>query len=390
MTDKDFSVTPWEVSGVVDYARLIRDFGTQPLTEELGRKFSALAGEKHLAIERGVYYSHRDLDLVLKDYEAGKKFFLYTGRGPSGPMHIGHIIQFYLTSWLQKRFGVNTYVQLTDDEKFLEEKSPTLEETNRWAKENALDIAAAGFDPDRTFIFQDTEYIGNIYRLAVKVARKVNFSVVRAVFGFTGETNIGFAFYPAVQVVPSLFEDSRCLIPCAIDQDPFWRVQRDIAESLGYRKAAALHSKFLPPLTGVAGKMSASMPETAIYLSDTPEQVRQKIWKNAFSGGRATIEEHRRLGGDPDVDVPYLWLQMFFEGDDAKLKKLHDDYVSGKLLSGEMKEVLIEKVTRFLKGHQERRERARDSLDSFTRSGRLASAMWAKTYGLDTKEINRG
>src|SRR5207253_4757930 len=88
------------------------------------------------------------------------------------------------------------------------------------------------------------------------------------VFGFTGETNIGMSFYPAIQVLPSLFEKKRCLIPSAIDQDPYWRIQRDIAEPLGYHKAAAIHSKFLPPLTGIQDKMSSSKPETAIYLND--------------------------------------------------------------------------------------------------------------------------
>ncbi|MEM0075834.1 MAG: tryptophan--tRNA ligase [Conexivisphaerales archaeon] len=378
--DEGYSVTPWSVSGVVDYDKLIKDFGTQPITPDLKERLLYLAGERHHSIERGIYYSHRDLDAVLNDFEKGNKFFLYTGRGPSGPMHIGHAIQFYMTSWLQKRFGANTYIQLTDDEKYLEEKNESLEETNKWAKDNILDIIAAGFDPEKTFIFQDTEYIGNIYKLAVKVARKINFSVVRAVFGFTGETNIGFSFYPAIQIVPSLFEKNRCLIPCAIDQDPFWRLQRDIAESLGYKKAAAIHSKFLPPLTGIAGKMSASAPETAIYLTDTANEIRKKIWKNAFTGGKATIEEHRRFGGNPDVDVPYLWLEMFFEESSARLKKIRDDYVAGKLLSGEMKEILIEKVTKFIELHQQRREKARELLDTFMHSGKLAKLMWDKIY----------
>src|SRR5206468_2413341 len=82
------------------------------------------------------------------------------------------------------------------------------------------------------------------------------------VFGFTGETNIGFAFYPSIQILPSLLEKRRCLIPSAIDQDPYWRIQRDIAESMGYYKAAAVHSKFLPALTGLQDKMSSSKQET--------------------------------------------------------------------------------------------------------------------------------
>jgi len=58
-------------------------------------------------------------------------------------------------------------------------------------------------------------------------------------------------------------------------------------------------------------------------------------------------------------------LRIFFEPDDNKLKQIYDDYKSGKLLTGELKAILIEKINEFLKGHQERREKARGQLDKF-------------------------
>ncbi|MDG6935092.1 MAG: tryptophan--tRNA ligase [Nitrososphaerota archaeon] len=373
--NSDFNVTPWEVTGQVDYAKLIKKFGTQPIGDDLKQRLFKDAGESHFAIRRGVYYSHRDLDLALTDFEEGRRFFLYTGRGPSGPMHLGHIIQFYFTSWLQRRFKANVYIPLTDDEVYLSERSPSLDVAQKWAFENSLDIVAAGFDPDHTFIFKDTEYLGRMYKLAIRVAKKINFSTAKAIFGFGGETNIGFLFYPAIQVVPSLFEHSRCLIPCAIDQDPFWRIQRDIAESLGFPKAAALHSKFLPALTGISGKMSASIAETAIYLNDDERTVRSKIVKGAFSGGQATVEEHRRLGGNTEVDVPFQWLYMFFEQSDDRIEQIRQEYSSGKMLSGELKGILIDKVNEFLKEHRARRRRAEGELEKFTGTGELASRM---------------
>lgn len=377
----DYLVTPWEVEGVIDYDRLIREFGTQPITDPIKEKLYRLSGERHFMVERGVYYSHRDLDVALKEYEEGRKFFLYTGRGPSGPMHIGHLTPFYFTSWLQKKFDANVYIPLTDDEKFLEEKrNLSLEDARRWAYENAIDIAAAGFDPDKTFLFLDTEYMGNMYRMVIKVARRINFSVVRSVFGFTSETNIGLIFYPAVQIVPTFFEKSRCVIPCGIDQDPFWRLQRDIAPAMGYEKAAAIHGKLLPALTGIHEKMSTSRPETCIMLDESPRKVREKIYKYAFSGGQATAEEHRRLGGNPDVDIAYQWLYMFFEPDTNRLRKIEDDYRSGALLSGELKDILIEKVIAFLEKHAERREKVRDQLHLFQRDGKLAKQMWETVY----------
>jgi len=207
---EEFTVTPWEVKGRVDYEKLIKIFGTEAITRDLLERLERLAGgELHVLLRRGVFFSHRDFDKILDDLEKGKGFFLYTGRGPSGPMHIGHLIPFILTKWFQDRFRANVYIMITDDEKFLDEEKMSLEEARHWAFENTLDIIAVGFDPDRTFIFHDTEYIGKMYPLAIKIAKKINYNLVRAVFGFTGSTNIGLLFYPALQIVPTFFEKKR-------------------------------------------------------------------------------------------------------------------------------------------------------------------------------------
>jgi tryptophanyl-tRNA synthetase len=376
----DAVVTPWEVSGAVDYDKLIKQFGTHLLTPELKAKITRAAGESNMLLDREVYFSHRDLDLVLQDHEDGKGFFLYTGRGPSNKMHVGHLLPFLLTKWLQERFDVNVYLEITDDEKFAFNSTKTLDEVRAQANQDILDIIAIGFDPDKTFIFQDTEYIRNIYPLALRVAKKINFSTVKAVFGFENATNIGMLFYPSIQIVPTMFENKRCLIPAAIDQDPYWRIQRDIAESLGYRRAAEIHSKFIPPLTGMEGKMSSSQPETAVYLSDDQKTVRNKIMKYAFSGGQDTVEKHRKLGGNTDVDVSYQWLYSLFEPDDKKIDAIGQDYRSGKMLTGELKETLVEKLNRFLESHQEGVEKARDAVATFKYSGKLAKHMWETTF----------
>ncbi len=381
MVEKKFVVTPWEVSGIVDYERLIREFGTQPISGGLAKRLESSLGDTAYLVRREIFFSHRDLNLVLDDYEKGKGFFLYTGRGPSGPMHIGHILSFYFTKWLQDKFHTTVYIQITDDEKFLEEKRGlSYEDTQKWAEENILEIAAVGFDPDKTFILQDTEFVGHAYPLILKIARRVNYSTAKSVFGFTGETNIGFSFYPAIQILPSLFEKKRCLIPSAIDQDPYWRIQRDIAESLGYHKAAAIHSKFMPPLTGMQDKMSSSKPETAIYLNDNDKTVRNKIYRHAFSGGQSSIEEHRKLGGNPDVDVPFQWLYMFFEPDDKRIEEIRSEYKSGRMLTGQMKDILVEKVTVFLRDHRERREKARTQVHLYKKDGNLAREMWKHDF----------
>ena len=118
MSSDEFIVTPWHVEGDIDYDKLIKQFGTQKISSDLLQRFQRITGEDHFMLRRGIFFSHRDLNLILENYEKGKEFFLYTGRGPSGHTHIGHMVPWVFAKWLQDKFNVNMYFQLTDDEKF--------------------------------------------------------------------------------------------------------------------------------------------------------------------------------------------------------------------------------------------------------------------------------
>ncbi len=367
----DFVVTPWKVEGLVDYDKLIKEFGTTHLTPELVWQIEKLAGKSHHFLRRKIFFSHRELDVLLKEFSEGKEFALYTGRGPSGHTHLGHLIPWMFTKYLQEAFKVDLYFQITDDEKFLYNQDLSLEQTNSMAHENALDLIALGFNPKKTHIIIDTEYSKTLYKLAIQVAKKVTASTAKAVFGFSNETNIGMYFWPSMQAAPCFLPSElkgkkiRTLIPSAIDQDPYWRIVRDIAPKLGYPKTAAMHCIFLPSLLGFEGKMSSSEGgKGTIFTTDSIDEMKNKINKYAFSGGQPTLAEHRRLGGNPDIDMSFQWLR-FFEENDKKLESIYHEYKSGKMLSGELKSILINKLSSFLKTHQKNRELARKKLHKF-------------------------
>ncbi|MBS3149337.1 tryptophan--tRNA ligase [Candidatus Woesearchaeota archaeon] len=368
--NKDFTVTPWEISGKVDYDKLIKQFGTQKIDTSLLNRIKKHTKELHPYLTRNIFFCHRDLNWLLDEYEKNNKFFLYTGRAPSGKIHIGHLVPWIFTRWLQEKFKVDLWFQFPDEEKFLFKDDLTLEDTNKYLYENALDVIALGFNPKNTKFLIDTVHANLMYKEAVKVAKKITFSTTKASFGFTNETNIGAIFYTSMQAVPAFLpsvlkgKNIPCLIPLGVDQDPHFRISRDVIPKLGYYKPAIIHCKFLPPLTGPEGKMSSSIEESAIFTIDSPEIVEKKIKKYAFSGGQPTIEEHRKKGGNPDIDVSYQWLR-YFEYDDKKLKNIYNDYTSGKLLTSELKQILIEKLNKFLKNHQKSREKAKKSVDKF-------------------------
>jgi len=365
---EDFTVTPYEVTGDIDYQELMTRFGTKAIDSELISKLEKF-GEIHPMLRRQIVYSHRDFDWILDRYEKGEKFILYTGRGPSGPVHLGHLMPWAFTKYLQDIFDVRLYFQLTDDEKFMFYDDLTLDKAKKWGYENALDVIAMGFKKELTRIFLDTELIKTMYPIAIRAAKKINFSTVRAVFGFNNSFNIGSIFFTSIQTVPAFLESHLegknvpCLIPCGIDQDPHFRITRDIAEGLGYYKPALIHAKLMPSLAG-SDKMSSSKMDTTIWTTDSPKDVKKKI-SNAFTGGATSVEEQRRDGGKPDICSVFQYNQYFFLPDDKALNDLREKCRSGEILCGECKGHLTERVTAFLEKHQERREKAKDIIEDF-------------------------
>ncbi|VDN85514.1 unnamed protein product [Brugia pahangi] len=91
-----------------------------------------------------------------------------------------------------------------------------------------------------------------------------------------------------------------------------------------------------------------------------------QINKYAFSGGRDTVEEHRKYGGNCDVDISYQFLRYFMEDDD-ELESIRQRYANGELLTGELKAIAIKEVQRVMTELQNRRKEVTDEVvKSFT------------------------
>lgn len=220
------------------------------------------------------------------------------------------------------------------------------------------------------------------------IQKNVSLKQVCNIFGFTSSDSLGKISFSAVQAAAAFSDsftqiffskdDVPCLIPCGVDQDPYFRMARDVAKKLGYTKPAVIHSKFIPSLRGAQHKMSSTAcgatnstnavtagvcgtkynthgvtnfnERNTIYLNDSANIIKKKINKYAFSGGKATVEEHRKLGGNPYIDISYIYLTFLLEDDD-KLENIKLDFISGKLLVSELKKILISLLQNITENH---------------------------------------
>lgn len=371
-SSEDAIVTPWTVKGSVDYVKLTEQFGSSLITEELLVRFERVTGRKpHPWLRRGFFYSHREFDEILSAYERGEKFYLYTGRGPSSDsLHYGHLVPFMFTKWLQDVFDVPLVIQITTDEKFLfRDVSPA--DLQRYTIDNIKDIIAVGFDVSKTFIFDNFEYVGTMYPNIVKIQKHITLNTMRSCFGFQPTDNVGIWGFASVQAAPS-FSSSfphifpldkgpvRCLIPCAIDQDNYFRLTREVAPRIKELKPSLIHSKFFPSLQGHDAKMSSSDLDSAIFLSDTPKDITRKIG-SALSGGGDTLELHKQHGANLRVDIPFAYLSFVLD-DDAELATIAAEYGSGRMSTGAVKQRLCQILVEVTQRHQKARAAITDHL----------------------------
>jgi tryptophanyl-tRNA synthetase len=355
---------PWEISGDINYDKLIKEFGITPM-KELPKVFN-----ENILFRRGVVFAHRDIQRILDAIKNKKKFVMMTGLMPTGKFHIGHMLVAQQFIFYQK-LGAKIYIAVADIEAY-NARGQSLEESKKIALEEYIaNYVALGLDPKKCEIYfqsnrsKDAEKSNAYYRLQNLLARHASFAEFKAVYGeITPGKMISALLQASDMLHPQLSEfEKQCpvVVPVGIDQDPHLRLARDISKRVNnyskdkFTQLSSTYHYFMPGLSG--GKMSSSVPNSYIGLSDSQSEVKNKINKYAFSGGQATLEEHRKKGGNPEVDVSFQYLKMFFEEDDKKLKKIEEDYKSGKMLTGELKKYTIEKIQKFLEEHQKKLEK---------------------------------
>jgi tryptophanyl-tRNA synthetase len=359
-------IDPFGTTVIEDYGRLYQEFGIQPFKPLLSQMPNPSA-----AMRRGVIFGHRDFDRVLDAMKSGQEFAVMSGIKPTGEFHLGTLQTAREVIYFQQQ-GARAFYCIADIEAYEDNRIP-FERSQRYAVGNVADLLALGFDPEKGFIYQQSKE-QRVKDLAIMFGRGVTLATMKAIYG---ERHLGLYLSALIQagdiLLPQLKDfggPKPTVVPVGIDQDPHLRLTRDLAFKFrgksNFIPPSSTYHKLIKALDG-SPKMSKRSPMTYFTLEDSPGVISKKI-SLSFTGGRATAEEQRRLGANPDICPIYdLYLFHYFERDEDVAKLYNQECKGGKILCGEDKQRLIKLVVEFAKEHQRKRrqhiDKAREILN---------------------------
>ena len=191
-------IDPWS-SALVDYEKLIQQFGIKPFQDVLGD-----IEDPSLLMRRGIIFGHRDFGRIVKALQEKTPFAVVTGMMPSGRMHIGHKMIVDQIIWYQK-MGAEIYIPIADMEAY-SARGVEFEESRKIALEEYItNYIALGLDFSSKNI---TTYLQSenqdVNHLAYQLGRRVNWNEMKAIYGFNGSTNLSHLYVPLIQVADIL------------------------------------------------------------------------------------------------------------------------------------------------------------------------------------------
>ncbi|WP_460126234.1 tryptophan--tRNA ligase [Stetteria hydrogenophila] len=351
---------------LIDYHKLFSVFGVEPM-KNLLPKLEQL-GPLHRLYRRGVVFAHRDFDKIVRALKNGEKVAVVTGFMPSGPFHFGHKMVADQVTYLQS-LGAKPFIVIADAEAYAVRGLPR-SKIIEYAKIYVANLIALGVDPERATFYMQTNYREPYYRLIQMASAKATLAEMTAIYGDLDPGKIMAVLTQVADILHPQLDDfggyKHVVVPVGPDQDPHIRFTRDVADrlsgELGTRKPASTYHRLMRGIDG-SGKMSSSRPESYISLND-PVDVAVRKLMNAYTGGRATAEEQRRLGGEPEKCAVYE-LYLYHLADDDLLKRVYNDCKAGRLLCGADKQIASKLLREFLEEHQKRFKEVYDTVEDY-------------------------
>lgn len=346
-------IDPWGSELVMDYQKLIKDFGLE------------LFNKKHFPhpnrlMRRDAVFAGRDLKRIADCIKNKKPYYVLTGIMPTGDkIHFGNKSVIEQVKYFQEH-GAKSYILVADLEAAAT-RGVSLEEAQQRALQFHIPAyIALGIDPKKTKFYFQSENKG-VTNLGFIFSKKITLNEFKAIYGNADPGRImGAVTQCGDMLFPQLEQRMPGIIPVGPDQEPHIRLCRDLinrSKKMKFVPISSIYHKFTPSLDGGL-KMSKSKPESNIDLPEEVGQLRRKL-KRALSGGRDTLEEQRKKGAIVEKDMCFEMLKQHFEDDDKELEKIYKSYKSGKMLSGELKQLTADKAESFMMSFEKKLEKAR-------------------------------
>jgi tryptophanyl-tRNA synthetase len=349
---KTVRIDPWGSAEIKDYKHVFKKFGLK----EFPNKYKL----KHRFFERGIMIAHRDFDKIFSRIKNKKPFINMTGIATSGKLHLGHKVDIDLFKFFKSAGGRN-YFGICDIDGYVSRPDKTVSSLKK-AKENAVNnlahVLALGLSKKDVYI--QSKKNQRYYEFTFELSKKITENMFRAVYGHLDLGKVSANLLQYADILHGQLEEYEGKMPSitgiGIEQDPHAKLCRDLVRKLQYNLELPSFIYFTHQSGLQKGKkMSSSEPDTAIFLDDSSEEVKRKINK-AYSGGRDSVEEHRRLGGIPEKDKAFEILLYHHPNSDF-VQNIYNEYKSGELLSGELKMICKDFLIKFLKKHQSKMKR---------------------------------
>lgn len=411
-------INPWSSTPSLDIEKTFADFGIDPIAPVM-----AELPEVPYFMRRGIVVGHRDYRPIALAIRNKTPFHILTGFMPSGHPHLGHLMVMKEVVWHVQQGG-NGYITIADREAHAV-RGLSWEKCNEFGKEYLACLCALGFEGQTYFQSKNDRLKDLAFEAATKVNFSELTAIygfgpdTDLAHADSVITQVADILFPQVDREPA-----PTLVPVGVDQDPHIRLTRGIAHKMrmftveerdglisvrsknapeaameAVRKAfphakkyvghvdirgaqctdvaakvrgierqqggfafyspSSTYHIFMPGLTG--GKMSSSIPESIISFYEPEAVIRKKVM-SGITGGRMTLAEQQRLGGEPDKCSLYLLNLFHMVTDDSELAEIRRRCATGEVTCGQCKKETAERVVAFLKDFREKMDVCADRI----------------------------
>ncbi len=338
---------PWGSLEVSDYEKLFEEFGLSRMDSKLKLN--------HYLFRRNIIIAHRDFEKVFKRIKSKSPFINMTGIASSGPLHLGHKVDIDLFN-LFASLGGRNYFAVADIDAYTSRPSiNSLDEAKEYAVNNIAHALALGVSKEAIYIQSNKE--PRYYTFTLELSKKITENMFKAVYGHLDLGKMAANLLQYADILHGQLKEYERKMPTitgiGLDQDPHAKLTRDLARRIDYDVELPSFIYFLHQSGLQQGKkMSKSEPETAIFLDDKADDIKRKIGKT-FTGGRDTVEEQKKSGGNPDICKVYEVFR-FHNPDDKFVENIYSRCRKGTLLCKECKELCVKFLSKMLSAHQKK------------------------------------